>query len=156
MKTELLRPPQPPSAVQIQPPPAFVPLNFRPDARGPRPRSASPTLLTELPPPWPITVPIPEPLAVHDMGHRPPGRPVRVPRLPPSPFLPLPPARLPSAIPGADIRRRPPSDGLRFDDAVHDRRRRTHGGDGRIGSRPPQAEVVRLILVSSLPDTDIL
>ncbi|KAH9979853.1 hypothetical protein BGW80DRAFT_1556544 [Lactifluus volemus] len=76
---ELLRPSQPPTAVQIQPPPAFVPLNFRPDARGPRPRSASPTLLTELPPLRPFTVPIPEPLAAHNMGLRPPGRPERIP-----------------------------------------------------------------------------
>jgi hypothetical protein len=34
--TELLCPPQPPAPPQTQPPPAFLPLIFRPDARGPR------------------------------------------------------------------------------------------------------------------------
>ncbi|KAH9030876.1 hypothetical protein EDB83DRAFT_2319302 [Lactarius deliciosus] len=56
------------SAVPILPPPTFVPLNFRPDARGPRPRSASPTLLGDLPPLRPFTVPIPEPLITRDIG----------------------------------------------------------------------------------------
>ena len=32
MMAELLHPPQPPASLQIQPLPAFVPLNFRPDA----------------------------------------------------------------------------------------------------------------------------
>ena len=75
MMAELLRPPQPPAPMQIQPPPTFVPLSFRPDARGPRPRSASPTLLTELPPPRPFTVPIAEPHITRDIGRRRPSRP---------------------------------------------------------------------------------
>ena len=57
MTSELLRPPRPPAPPQIQPPPAFVPLTFRPDVHGPRPQSASPTLLTELPPVWPYMSP---------------------------------------------------------------------------------------------------
>ncbi|KAH8976581.1 hypothetical protein EDB86DRAFT_3095485 [Lactarius hatsudake] len=68
MMAELLRPPQPTVAVLIQPPPTFVPLNFRPDARGPRPRSASPTLLGDLPPLQPFTLPIPEHLITRDIG----------------------------------------------------------------------------------------
>ncbi|KAN0127629.1 hypothetical protein V8E53_004516 [Lactarius tabidus] len=73
MMAELLRPPQPPAPIQIQPPPTFNPLSFRPDARGPRPRSASPTLLTELP--RPFTVPIAEPHITRDIGRRRPSRP---------------------------------------------------------------------------------
>jgi hypothetical protein len=59
MMGELLRPPQPPAPPQIQPPPAFIPLVFWPDARGLRPRSASLTLLTEFPPYGPTRSPLP-------------------------------------------------------------------------------------------------
>ncbi|KAH8997727.1 hypothetical protein EDB86DRAFT_3076536 [Lactarius hatsudake] len=68
MMAELLRPPQPTVAVLIQPPPTFIPLNFQPDTRGPRPRSASLTLLGDLPPLQPFTLPIPEHLITRDIG----------------------------------------------------------------------------------------
>jgi hypothetical protein len=84
MVAELLRPPQPPAPPQIQPPPAFMPLIFRPDARGPRPRSASPTLLTDFPPIRPYTVPIAEPFITRDLGRRRPSRAGRLPRQTPS------------------------------------------------------------------------
>jgi hypothetical protein len=80
MMAELLRPPQPPAPPQIQPPPAFLPLVFRPDTRGPRPRCASPTLLTELPLIRPFTVPIAEPFITRDLGGR--RRPSHAGRLP--------------------------------------------------------------------------
>ncbi|KAF8491309.1 hypothetical protein F5888DRAFT_1865451 [Russula emetica] len=70
MMAELLRPPQPPGPPQIQPPPAFIPLTYRPDARGLRPRSASPTLLTEIPPIRPHTL-HPPPVTTCDVGSRP-------------------------------------------------------------------------------------
>jgi hypothetical protein len=68
---ELLHPPQPPALPQIQPPPAFVPLNFMPDAHGPRPRSARPKF-AELHPVWPYTVPlaVAEPFTTPDLGHQ--------------------------------------------------------------------------------------
>ncbi len=61
MMAKLLRPSHPPAPPHIQPPPAFIPLTFQPDARGSRPRSASPKLLTELPPIPPFTVSLVEP-----------------------------------------------------------------------------------------------
>ena len=84
MMAELLRPSQPPASAQIQPPPAFKPLTFRPDACGPRCRIASLTLLSELPPIWPHTVPLVEPLIIliiRDLGRRRPSCAGRLPRL---------------------------------------------------------------------------
>ncbi|KAF8500137.1 hypothetical protein F5888DRAFT_1801705 [Russula emetica] len=70
MMAELLRPPQPPGPPQIQPPPAFIPLTYWPDARGLRPRSASPTLLTELPPIRPSSPLLnPSTHLTRDLGH---------------------------------------------------------------------------------------
>jgi hypothetical protein len=95
MMTELLHPPQPPAPMQIQPPPRFIPLSFRPDARGPRPRSASPTLPAKLPPLRPYTVPLAEPpFITRDLGCcRPSSRigrpPPRAPALVPSQFPPV-------------------------------------------------------------------
>ncbi|KAH9993287.1 hypothetical protein BJV74DRAFT_884401 [Russula compacta] len=143
MMAELLRPPQPPASVQIQPPPAFVPLNFRPDARGPRPRSASPTLLTELPQ-RPYTVPFGEPpFVTRDLGRRRPSRPVRVPR-PAGQFPPLQPPLQPSETPVTvtrpDIGRRPQrvdDTGPDFLDGVHQLRGRRPSAprDGWVHSR---------------------
>lgn len=161
MMTELLRPPQPPAPAQIQPPPTFVPLNFRPDARGTRPRSASPTLLTELPPLRPFTVPITEPFITRDIGRRPPRpprRPSRPSALAPTQFPPAPPPRVSSETPVTS--RRPRTEGLEgpdFLDRVHDLRRgRTGGPDGWIRPQPEgEPERVSLDLVSfSLTHTD--
>ena len=147
MMAELLRPPQPAALVQIQAPPAFVPLSFRPDARGPRPRSASPTLPTELPPLRPYTVPLAEPFVTRDLGRRRPSRAVRPPRpgapvstqappLPPLPPLPPPPE---TPVTRADVSRRPRMDdtGPDFLDGVHQLRgqRRPAVPDGWIHSR---------------------
>src|SRR6266446_2463340 len=120
MMAELLRPPQPPAPPQIQPLPAFVPLTFRPDARGPRPRSASPTLLTELPPVRPYTVPLAEPFLTRDLGRRRPsrtGRPPRPSALAPTQFTPLQP---PETLVTRDIgrRSRPDDTGPDFLDRV--------------------------------------
>jgi hypothetical protein len=134
MMAELLRPPQPPTAVQIQPPPAFVPLSFRPDARGPRPRSASPTLPTELPPLRPYTVPIAEPLAVRDLGRRRPSRigrpPPRSSALVPTQYPPLQP-ETPTTRFDIGRRQRPDDTGPDFLDEVRRRRARR---------QPPAAE----------------
>jgi hypothetical protein len=109
MMAELLQPPQPPAPLQIQPPPAFVLLNYRPDVRGPQVRSASPTLLTELPPSRPYTVPIPaEPFTTRDLGRRRPSRIARTPRSiapAPSQFPPIQPPEAP--ITRHDFGRRP-------------------------------------------------
>ncbi|KAI9513417.1 hypothetical protein F5148DRAFT_4214 [Russula earlei] len=153
MMAELLRPPQPPAQVTIQPPPAFVPLNFRPNARG-RPRSASPTLLTDLPPLRPYTVPlITEPFVARDLVRRRPSRLGRPPRPPPLPTSPL--APRPSETPVtrvADIPRRPRVDEpeISFDDEVLRRRRRRQqlppppppasGLDAGRATAPPQLE----------------
>ncbi|KAF8270086.1 hypothetical protein EI94DRAFT_861058 [Lactarius quietus] len=143
MMAELLRPPQPPAPMQIQPPPTFVPLSFRPDARGPRPRSASPTLLTELPPPRPSTVPIVEPHITRDIGHRRPSRPVIATRpsaLTRSPFLRQPPSQRPLDEPVryTDAPRRPRAadTGPEFLPGVHGLRRQRPGArpDGWIHS----------------------
>jgi hypothetical protein len=153
MMTELLRPPQPPASAHIQPPPAFIPLTFRPDARGPRPRSASPTLLGELPPIRPHTVPLVEPLIVRDLGRRRPSRAGRLPRpsaLAPSQMTPLhPPERI---VTGHDIGRRPRPDdtGPDFLDGVHQLRGRrpTAARDGWIHStQDAEPAPVSLILV---------
>lgn len=134
MMAELLRPPQPPATVQIQPPPAFVPLSFRPDARGPRPRSASPTLPTELPPIRPYTVPIAEPLAPRDLGRRRPSRigrpPPRSSVLVPSQYPPLQP-ETPTTRFDIGRRQRPDDTGPDFLDEVRRRRARR---------QPPTAE----------------
>src|SRR5260370_20953267 len=102
-------PAQPPGPPQNQPAPPFVPLTFRPDARGPRPRSESPTLLTELPPVRPYTVPLHEPFMSRDLGRRRPSRTATLltpSALAPSPLTPLhPPETLP---PTPDVGRRPP------------------------------------------------
>ena len=145
MMAELLRPPQLPAPMQIQPPPTFVPLNFRPDARGPRPRSASPTLLTELPPPRPYTVPIPEPLITRDIGRRRPSRPgltTRPSALAPRQFIPPQPSRRSPETPvmhSDPPRRQGAADGgPDFLQGVHDLRRRRPTGrpDGWIHSVP--------------------
>ena len=142
MMAELLRPPQPPAPVQIQPPPTFVPLSFRPDARGPRPRSASPTLLTELPPPRPYTVPIPEPHVTRDIGHRRPSRPGIATR-PSALARTQPPRRSPETpfmYSDRPRRQQPPADTGpgEFLREVHDRRGRRPGArpDGWIHSVP--------------------
>ncbi|KAH9169356.1 hypothetical protein EDB89DRAFT_1479631 [Lactarius sanguifluus] len=152
MMAELLRPPQPTAAVQIQPPPTFVPLNFRPDARGPRPRSASPTLLGDLPPLRPFTVPIPEPLITRDIGRRRPSRPTVAPRpsaLAPRQFTPLQPSRRSPETPITQQgipRRQPAGDvGPDFLQGVHRLRgqRPSAAPDGWIHSRPePEGEPV--------------
>ena len=126
LMAELLHPPQPSAPLQIQPPPAFVPLNFRPDARGPRPRSTSPTLLTEIPP-RPYTVPrVVEPFVARDLGRRRPsrtGRPPRQSAIAPSQFGPLQPPETP--VTRHDIGRRQPDDtGPDFLDGVHQLRGR--------------------------------
>jgi hypothetical protein len=64
---ELLRP-QPPAPAQIQPPPAFMPLTFRSNVRGPRPRSASLTLLCELLLIWLHTVPLVETVIICNLA----------------------------------------------------------------------------------------
>jgi hypothetical protein len=141
MMAELLRPPQPPAPIQIQPPPTFIPLSFRPDARGPRPRSASPTLLTELPPPRPFTVPIAEPHITRDIGRRRPSRPgiaTRPSALARTQFLP-PTRRSPDApFMHSDVprRQRQGDAGPEFLREVHDRRRQRPGArpDGWIHS----------------------
>ena len=152
MMAELLRPPQSLAPVQIQLPPAFVPLSFRPDARGPRPRSASPTLPTELPPLRPYTVPLAEPFVTRDLGRRRPSRAVRPPRPSapapaPSQFPPLPPPPdMPVTM--ADVRGRPRVDdtGPDFLDGVHQLRgrRRPAVPDGWIHSQ--QAALVCLMI----------
>jgi hypothetical protein len=134
MMAELLRPPQHPASLQIQPPPAFVPLNFRPDARGPRPRSASPTPLTELPPARPYTVPIVEPFTTRDLGRRRPSRIVRPPRqgalAQPTQFATLQPPETPITV--HDHGRRPRQDepGPDFLDEVNRLRGRRPPRDG--------------------------
>ena len=153
MMADLLRPPQPPAPPQIQPPPAFIPLTFRPDARGPRPRSASPTLLTELPPIRPHTVPLVEPFITRDLGRRRPSRTGRLPRssaLAPSQLTPLHP---PETRRDVGRRGRPDEPGRDFLDGVHQLRgqRRPTAPDGWIHSRqdvePAADQPVRLILI---------
>ena len=162
MMAELLRPPQAPALAQIQPPPAFVPLSFRPDARGPRPRSASPTLPTELPPLRPYTVPLADPFVTRDLGRRRPSRAVRPPRpgapastqvppLPPLPPLPHPPHPPETPVTRADVSRRLPVDdsGPDFLDGVHQLRgrRRPAVPDGWIHSqREGEPAVVCLVI----------
>jgi len=156
MMTELLRPPQPPAPMQIQPPPAFVPLSFRPDARGPRPRSASPTLPAELPPLRPYTVPLAEPpFITRDLGRRRPssriGRPPpRAPALVPSQFPPVQPRGPPVTV--ADIGRQPRPDepGPDFLDGVHQLRGRRPSAarDGWIHSRHDAQPVAVCLIVN--------
>jgi hypothetical protein len=152
LMAELLHPPQRPAPLQIQPPPAFVPLNFRPDARGPRPRSASPTLLTELPV-RPATFPLAaEPFfTTRDIGRRRPSRTGRPPRsaLAPSQFVSVPqPPETP--VTRHDIGRRPRADdtGPDFLDGVHQirGRRPTAPRDGWV-HREDEPVVVSMILV---------
>jgi hypothetical protein len=147
MMAELLRPPQPPAPPQIQPPPAFLPLIFRPDARGPRPRSTSPTLLTEFPPIRPFTVPIAEPFITRDLGGR--RRPSRAGRLPRTgPLVPShPPAETQVARP--DGRRvRLDDTGPDFLDGVHQVRGRRPPRDGWIqATQDAEPAPVSLILV---------
>lgn len=50
LMADLLRPSERPPPPLVQPPPPLVPLIFRPDPRGGRPRSISPTMQTTLPP----------------------------------------------------------------------------------------------------------
>ena len=157
MMAELLRPPQPSAPAQIQPPPAFIPLTFRPDARGPRPRSASPTLLGELPPIRPHTVPLVESVIVRDPGRRRPSRTGRFPRpgagaLAPSQFTPLqPPERIVTVDdPGRRTRRPGDDTGPDFLNRVHQIRgqRPTATPDGWIHSRQEaEPAPVSLILV---------
>ena len=145
MMAELLQPPQPLASLQIQPPPAFVPLNFRPDARGPRVRSASPTLLAELPPMRPYTVPIPaEPFTTRDLGAR--RRPSRLGRTPRS-VAPVPsqsqfpPGQAPETpVITRDFGRRPREDetGPDFLDGVHQIRGRRPTGSRDGWVRPRQ------------------
>jgi hypothetical protein len=127
MMAELLRPPHPPASAQIHPQPASKPLTFRPDAHGPRPRIASPTLLGELPPIWPHTVPLVEPLIMCDLGRRRPSCTGRLPRpsvLARSQLTPLhPPERI---VTGYDVGHRPCLDDTGPDllDGVHQLRGR--------------------------------
>jgi hypothetical protein len=155
MMAELLRPPQPPAPSQIQPPPAFVPLNFRPDARGPRPRSTSPTPLTDFPPVRPHTVPLAEPFVTRDLGRRRPsrtGRPPRSSALAPSQFAPLQPPETP--VTRIDAGRRPRADetGPDFLDAVHQirGRRPPAARDGWVHSRP-EAEPAAVSFIFVFP-----
>jgi hypothetical protein len=145
MMADLLRPPQPPAAPQIQPPPAFLPLIFRPDARGPRPRSASPTLLTEFPPVRPYTVPIAEPFITRDLGRRRPSRAGRLPRT--SALAPSHPPE--TQVTRPDGRRvRLDDTGPDFLDGVHQLRGRRPTRDGWIDStRDAEPAPVSLILV---------
>ena len=155
MMAELLRPPQPSALVQIQPPPAFVPLNFRPDARGPRPRSASPTLPTEFPPLRPHTVPLAEPFVTRDLGRRRPSRAGRPPPRPGAPVTgqvpplpPLPPSEMP--VTRADVGRRPRVDdtGPDFLDGVHRQRvQRRPGADGWIQPRQEGEPAVVCLMI---------
>ena len=137
MMADLLRPPQPPAPPQIQPPPAFIPLTFRPDARGLRPRSASPTLLTELPPIRPYTVPLAEPIMTRDLGRRRPSRAVRHPR--PSALVPTPlhPPETPVTRPDIGHRAHPDDTGRDFLDGLHQirGRRPSAARDGWVHSR---------------------
>ena len=147
MMADLLRPPQPPAAPQIQPPPAFLPLIFRPDARGPRPRSTSPTLLTEFPPVRPYTVPIAEPFITRDLGRRRPSRAGRPPLRTSAQALSHPPER---HVTRPDDRRVRLGDtgGPDFLDGVHQLRERRPARNGWIDStRDAEPAPVSLILV---------
>ncbi|KAA1474371.1 hypothetical protein DENSPDRAFT_882747 [Dentipellis sp. KUC8613] len=69
LMADLLRSGPQPQTQPVQPPPPLVPLIFRPDLRGSRPRSVSPTIATELPP-RPHTFPIREEPVIFDRGRR--------------------------------------------------------------------------------------
>ena len=148
LMAELLHPPQPSAPLQIQPPPAFVPLNFRPDARGPRARSTSPTLITEMPS-RPYTVPrFTEPFVTRDLGRRRPSRTGRLPprqsALAPSQYVPI--QRPETPVTRHDIGRRQPDDtGPDFLDGVHQLRGR-RGRDGWVQEPVP----VNMILIFTL------
>jgi hypothetical protein len=134
MMAELLRPPQPTAPPQIQPPPAFVPLNFRPDARGPRPRSTSPTPVTEILPVRPYTVPLADTFGTRDLGRRRPSRTGRLPRqsaLAPSQFPPLQPQE--TRVTTHDPGRRPRVDDAGGPDFLNE----VHGLRGQRPSAPP-------------------
>lgn len=128
MMAELLRPPQPPAPAQVQPPPTFIPLIFRPDARA-RPRSASPTLITE--PIRPFTVPLAEHFITRDLGRRRPSRAGRLPR-PGAPALshPLHPLETQVTRPDRRVRLGDTGTGPDFLDGVHHIR----------GQRPPHRD----------------
>ena len=153
MMAELLRPPQPPAPPQIQPPPAFIPLTFRPDARELRARSASPTFLTELLPARPFTFPIAESFITRDLGRRRPSRAGRRPRSgapAPSQLTPLHPPETPVTRLGVGHRAHPDDTGNGFLDGVHRSRRQRPSAapDGWIHSRhDPEPAPVSLILV---------
>jgi hypothetical protein len=153
MMADLLRPPQPPAPPQIQQPPAFIPLTFRPDARGPRPRSASPTLLTELPPIRPHTVPlVVEPFTTRDLRRR-PSRGGRLPRQTvqaPSQLTALHPPRTLVTMPDVGPRTRLDDTGP-FLDGVHQLRRQRPSAapDGWVHSRQ-EAEPVPVSLIMVL------
>jgi hypothetical protein len=157
MMAELLRPPQP-TAPHIQPPPAFIPLTFRPDARGSRPRSASPTLLTELPPIRPFTVPL-QPFITRDLGRRRPSRAARLPRPSAGQLAPLHPPELhpPETIvtrPNMGHRpQRPDGTGPDFLDELHTTRGRrpTARPDGWIHSRHEAEPTPVSLILDFLP-----
>jgi hypothetical protein len=118
MVAELLLSPQPAAPPQIQTPPAFVSLNFRPGAPGPRPWSASRHFSTELLLERPYAVPLAEPFATCDLDGPTTGRRPRLSALTPSQFTWF----QPPETSGTRLDARPPADdtGPDFLDDVFD------------------------------------
>ena len=153
-------PPSAPSSVQ-QPPP-LVPLIYRPTARISRPRSASPTFETDLPP-RPGTVPLVEPVIFE---RPPPGRHRQQPRAPrrfqvPTGTSVAPPSELESDYPDQAMRNvpvdydgvrtttpgttRPESLGPDMLAEVQRRRRARAGGDGTFIPTGPHVSTQTMI-----------
>ena len=129
--------------------------NLSTDARGLRPRSASPMLLTELPSIRPYTVPLAEPFITRDLGRR----RSRMGRLPPRPSVAPTPLHPPETLVMRDVGRgiRPTGGaGPRFLDKLHRLRRRrlSAASDGWIHSRQDaEPALVSLFLFFFLPHT---